>query len=71
MRLKKFGAKEARKLIPVRKKTDNKSSAGRSLIIAGSEGMYGAAVLASESAARIGSGYVYLYSPKSAFLRLL
>ena len=68
MRLKKFGAKEARKLIPVRKKTDNKSSAGRSLIIAGSEGMYGAAVLASESAARIGSGYVYLYSPKSAFL---
>ena len=68
MRLKKFGLKEARKLLPVRKKTDNKSSSGRSLIIAGSEGMYGAAVLASEAASRIGSGFVYLYSSKSAFL---
>lgn len=68
MRIKKFGLKEARKILPVRKKTDNKSSAGRSLIIAGSEGMFGAAVLAAEAAARIGSGYVNLFTAKDAFL---
>lgn len=66
--IKKFGLKEARKLIPVRKKTANKSAGGRSLIIAGSEGMFGAAVLAGEAASRVGSGYVYLFTKKSAFL---
>ncbi len=71
MRVKKFSIRDARKLIPVRKKTDNKSSAGRSLIIAGSKGMFGAAVLASESAARVGSGYVYLFTSKSAFLNVM
>lgn len=65
---KKFGVKEARQNLPKRKKTDNKSSAGRSLIIAGSEGMFGAAVLAAEAAARIGSGYVNLFTSKNAFL---
>lgn len=68
MRVKKFGLKEARTVLPRRKNTDNKSSAGRSLIIAGSEGMYGAAVLASEAASRVGSGYVYLFTKKSAFV---
>lgn len=68
MRLKKFGIKDAKKILPKRKASSNKSTAGRTLVIAGSEGMFGAAVLASEAAARIGSGYVNLFTKKNAFL---
>ncbi|MBS1986242.1 MAG: NAD(P)H-hydrate dehydratase [Bdellovibrionales bacterium] len=53
----KFGRQQARALLPIRPHTSNKSHGGRSLIIAGSRGMYGAAVLAATAAARSGSGY--------------
>ena len=68
MRLTKFTIKSAQDLIPRRKKSDNKSTGGKSLIIAGSEGMFGAAVLTSTAASRVGSGYVILFTSRSAFL---
>ena len=58
--LHKLSRREVQNLIPQRLTTANKSHGGKCLIIAGSEGMYGAAVLAAKSAARIGAGYVYL-----------
>ena len=42
-------------------------SGGKSLIIAGSEGMFGAAVLAASAAARVGSGYVILMTEQKKF----
>ncbi len=52
-------------LLPKRKENSNKGSYGRVLIIAGSEEMTGAAVLAAEGAYRIGTGLVkVLTSPK-------
>jgi hydroxyethylthiazole kinase-like uncharacterized protein yjeF len=45
--------------LPERQATDNKSQGGRSLILAGSSEMPGAALLACEAASRVGSGYVY------------
>lgn len=58
---------EAQKALPTRLKTDNKSSGGKSLIVAGSKNMWGAAVLCATAAARIGAGYVYIYDPKGKF----
>lgn len=65
--LNKFNRTQARKLLPVRKKTDSKVAGGKSLIIAGSEGMFGAAVLAGSAAARVGSGYVILLTDQKKF----
>lgn len=62
-----FGLNEAVKLLPKRKTTDNKSAGGRSLIVAGSEAMFGAAVLAATAAARCGSGYTYLMTDAKKF----
>lgn len=56
------GARTAKALLPTRKTVANKSSFGRLLVVAGSEGMEGAAVLVSEAAARMGCGYVTLCS---------
>lgn len=64
---KKFDLKQATKLLPVRKVSANKATAGRSLIIAGSKGMYGAAVLTAKGAARVGSGYVYVLTDGKKF----
>ncbi|KYG63358.1 NAD(P)H-hydrate dehydratase [Bdellovibrio bacteriovorus] len=55
--LKKHGAK---KLLPKVSTSDNKSSRGRSLILAGSSEYPGAGVLAAKAALRTGSGYVTL-----------
>ncbi|MBY0314595.1 MAG: NAD(P)H-hydrate dehydratase [Bdellovibrionales bacterium] len=63
----KFDLKAARKLLPKRKSTDNKSSAGKTYIIGGSKGMFGAAVLAATAAARMGSGYTYVVSHGESF----
>lgn len=65
--LSKFNRIQARKLLPKRKKTDSKIAGGKSLIIAGSEGMFGAAVLAGSAAARVGSGYVILLTDQKKF----
>jgi NAD(P)H-hydrate epimerase len=52
--------KMIKRLLPVRKNTDNKTAGGKCLIIAGSELMPGAARLAAKAAARMGAGYVYI-----------
>lgn len=55
--LKKQGAK---KLLPPISESDNKSTRGRSLLLAGSEDYPGAGILAAKAALRMGSGYVTL-----------
>ena len=58
----------ARSLFPKRSDMINKSSNGKTCIIAGRDGMWGAGILASRGAFRVGSGYVMFYSfddPKS------
>lgn len=65
--IKKFTLQNAQRLLPKRKKKDNKSTAGRSLIIAGSKGMFGAAVLAASAASRVGSGYVIVMTDVAKF----
>ncbi|MGZ3743291.1 MAG: NAD(P)H-hydrate dehydratase, partial [Pseudobdellovibrionaceae bacterium] len=57
------GRASARKLLPSRTSTSNKTHFGHLLIVAGSAGMEGAALLAAEAAARMGCGYVSLCSP--------
>lgn len=66
-RTNKFGLAQARKLLPRRQTSANKASVGKSLIIAGSHGMYGAAVLSATAATRAGSGYVRLMTEASRF----
>lgn len=58
----KYSAKNAKQDIPTRSYQDNKTRGGKCLIIAGSKGMYGSAVLASLGASRCGAGYTYLLS---------
>lgn len=65
--LNKFIRGDARKIIPVRKETANKTAGGRCLIVAGSEGMFGAAVLSATAAARVGAGYVILLTDAKKF----
>jgi hydroxyethylthiazole kinase-like uncharacterized protein yjeF len=56
---------EVRELLPVLELNAHKGSAGRAYLLAGSQGMVGAAVLASQSALRTGVGLVYAGIPKS------
>ncbi len=56
---------EMRKLIPQRKEDAHKGSCGRVLVVAGSRGMTGAAVLAAKGALRCGSGLVTVGTPES------
>lgn len=62
-----FGKSQAKSLLPRRRKTDNKSQGGRCLIIAGGEGMFGAAVLSATAAARAGAGYTILMTDLKQF----
>ncbi len=62
MKISLFSKKNIKQLLPKRKRTDNKTTGGKTLLIAGSTGMEGAAVLAARAAARCGAGYVYLLS---------
>lgn len=57
-----FGRAEAKSILPERTSLANKSHFGRLVIAAGSQGMWGASVLACHSASRVGVGYVYLLS---------
>lgn len=53
-----------------RSRRGNKSTFGRSLVIAGSAGMWGAGVLTSQAAYRSGSGYVHWMSPEFMDLKV-
>lgn len=53
-----FNERLARRYLPVRGETSNKSDHGRLLLLAGRPGFWGAGVLASGSAFRLGAGYV-------------
>lgn len=61
MKTKFYDKVDARRDLPARKKTDNKTHGGKCLLIAGSKAMPGAAVLCARAAARSGAGYVYLF----------
>lgn len=63
------GKASARKLLPLRTATSNKTHFGHLLILAGSSGMEGAALLSAEAAARMGCGYVTLCSPSSEIFK--
>lgn len=52
--------KDLRKFLPIRVEAANKSHGGKCLLIAGSEGMWGACYLSALACARVGAGYVYL-----------
>ena len=56
-----------RALLPVRRPDSNKGDYGRVLIVAGSVGFTGAAVLATRGALRSGAGLVTLAVPKSVY----
>lgn len=53
-----FDEKLARRYLPTRLDTANKSHHGKLLVLAGREGYWGAGVLATTSAFRLGAGYV-------------
>ncbi len=53
-----FTERLARRYLPARKETSNKSDHGHLLVIAGRPGFWGAGLLASSSAFRMGAGYV-------------
>jgi len=58
---------EIRTLLPVREKFAHKGSFGHALMISGSYGMMGAALLAGESCLRSGAGLVTLHVPKFGY----
>lgn len=57
----------AKSILKKRDKDIHKGDAGHLLIIAGSAGMTGAAVLCAKSAFRSGAGLVYMYVPSEIF----
>lgn len=56
----KISQKNLPALLPKRKRTANKQDGGKCLIIAGSDGLWGASILCAQAAYRAGAGYVYL-----------
>lgn len=56
-----------KKILPSRKVTDNKTHGGKTLVIAGQAGFFGAAVLAAKAAGRVGSGYTVLMTDSRNF----
>ncbi len=60
-------AKDCRKLLQPRKKFDHKGSYGHALMVAGSFGKVGAAILASRAALRAGLGLLTSHVPRSAY----
>lgn len=65
--MKTYSKANAKKDLPTRTTHDNKTRGGRCLIVAGSRGMWGAAILTANAAARTGAGYVYLSPTSSGF----
>lgn len=62
-----FTERLARRYLPVRKETSNKSDFGKLLILAGRPGFWGAGILASSSAFRLGAGYVIWASHEAPY----
>ncbi|MEE8366856.1 MAG: NAD(P)H-hydrate epimerase, partial [Thermoanaerobaculia bacterium] len=60
-----LGVAEMKASLPARDPAGHKGTFGRVGILAGSEGMTGAAVLAAQAAVRSGAGLVYSVYPKS------
>jgi ADP-dependent NAD(P)H-hydrate dehydratase / NAD(P)H-hydrate epimerase len=60
-------AKTCRRILRPRKKFDHKGTFGHALMVAGSFGKIGAAVLASRSALRAGAGLVSIHVPKCGY----
>jgi NAD(P)H-hydrate epimerase len=56
---------DALDLVPSRRPSDNKFSAGTVLVVGGSAGLTGAPCLATEAAMRAGAGYVFVAFPAS------
>ena len=63
-------AQEARALLPVVSPVQHKRRAGRVHVVAGSEGMLGAAVLTTRAAVVAGAGLVTLWAPPEACAQL-
>lgn len=59
-----YEKKDLKKLLPVRNANSHKGSYGKVLMIAGSEGMAGAAYLNAKAAYSVGAGLVRIYTPK-------
>lgn len=57
-----FTGKTARRLLPRRESSSNKSTHGRAGLVGGKPGMSGALLLAAHGANRVGAGYVILVS---------
>ncbi|MGW8316062.1 MAG: NAD(P)H-hydrate dehydratase [Bacteroidales bacterium] len=62
-----LGKEEVHELLPERGKFSHKGTYGHALLIAGSYGMMGAALLAGESALRGGAGLVTLHIPRFGY----
>ncbi len=58
----KYTAQNAALDLPTRSRADNKTKGGKVLVIAGSRGLFGSAILCGSAAARCGAGYTYLSS---------
>jgi NAD(P)H-hydrate epimerase len=56
---------DVQKLLPIRKKNVHKGTAGKIMVIAGSQGMSGAAILCSRACLRSGAGIVMLAAPQN------
>ena len=55
----------AKELLPARDPAGNKGTFGKVLVVAGSEGMAGASLLAARAAYRCGAGMVKIFTPES------
>lgn len=55
-----FGEQSAKRVLPKRKSSSNKSTSGHTALFAGRPGFVGASLLAGLGASRVGSGYVSL-----------
>lgn len=62
-----FTERLARRYLPTRKETSNKSDHGHLLVIAGRPGYWGAGILSSSSAFRMGAGYVTWASTEAPY----
>lgn len=65
-----FNDKLARRYLPQRKERTSKADYGRLVVMAGGENMYGAGILAVQSAYRMGAGYVIWAGKDLPFSRL-
>lgn len=60
-----FGSRAASRVVPQRSKKSNKTTYGHLAVCAGSPGFWGAGILCTQAAFRIGSGYVTWFSHPS------